>query len=159
MAALPLIFANPEIIPPLHKALPGAQLHPFAQDIQRCRSLIADLDSQTERRAWLLYDSSVALANNTPVKDLINLSHQNTLIGPAELDAGPRFPDLSAVFEDDTGLIVVQGSDPDLAAFPEPWVPVTAGVWEAIALKHRGYSLRGWVITDVEKWVNGIKRK
>jgi len=48
---------------------------------------------------------------------------------------------------------VVLGDDIDLSKFKEPWAPVTAGVWEAIALKHRGYQIKAWLISDLEKWI------
>ena len=123
------------------------------ENAARCQAQLASLRPYREGQAWLLFQGQTE-EENPAVIDHLNLTRQNPLIGPNDATFGPRFPDMSKVYEGDQGVLVVQGHDPALADFPEPHVAVTAGVWEAIALNHRGFTLHAWVMTDLEKWVS-----
>ena len=155
MTAAPIIFCSPEFKNRLEAVCPESQILACAFDLKTCQAQISSLNGQHQKVAWILLRGDEQKGLNQTVKDHINLSHENPLIGPVDLDQGPRFPDMSNVYEPQTeaGTIVVLGDDVDLIKFEEPWAPVTAGVWEAIALKHRGYSIKAWLIADLEKWV------
>jgi len=158
MSQTPLILCAPSFLDSLRTAFPEALITPFSDKVEDSLFQITALDNQDQRQGLLLFKSSGDVHHNEPVKDHINLSAQNTLIGPADLSKGPRFPDMSSVYEHDgKGLLVVLGQDPDLSNFDEPWVPVLSGIWEAIALKHRGYKINGWVIADLDKWIREKK--
>ena len=149
-----IIFCAPEFYPRLGQAFPNKTIVSYAEDITVCQEQVSGLDDQDLRQATLLLKGVHYMISNQPVKDHINLSNQNPLIGPADLSKGPRFPDMSSVYEGDDGIIAVFGEDEDLKNFKEPWAPVTGGVWEAIALKHRGYNIEAWIIADIEKWIS-----
>ena len=149
-----LIFCAADFISALNSAFPGALIYPFATNVANCRIQVAELDQHSQRQVILLYQTTDIRAQNEIVTDHINLSMDNPLIGPANLDHGARFPDMSAVYKhQNEGVIAVFGQDPALDYFKEDWVSVTAGVWEAIALKHRGYLIQAWIVADIEKWI------
>jgi hypothetical protein len=149
-----IFFCAPEFHGRLEQAFPQTTIISYSKDIAVCRELVAALDTQDLRHATLLLKGVHYMISNQPVKDHINLSKQNPLIGPADLSKGPRFPDMSSVYEGDHGIIAVLGEDEDLRNFDEPCAPVTGGIWEAIALKHRGYKIEAWIIADLEKWIS-----
>jgi hypothetical protein len=98
-------------------------------------------------RILMYYYSSETGDGLTPVKDHINLSAENPLIG---FSGEPRFPDMSRVYSEvgDDGVIVVQGNHEKLNSFPEQTVSVSSGVWEAIALAHQGKTIQAWVTSS-----------
>ncbi|NQV42414.1 MAG: hypothetical protein HQ506_08685 [Candidatus Marinimicrobia bacterium] len=149
-----IIFCAPEFQDRLMQAFPLITIISYSADIVVCREQIAELDGQDLRHATLLLMGVHYMITNHEVKDHINLSKQNPLIGPVDLSKGPRFPDMSSVYEGEDGIIAVFGEDKDLKEFKEPWVRVTGGIWEAIALKHRGYKINAWLIADIEKWIS-----
>ncbi|MBT3254241.1 MAG: hypothetical protein HN995_05370 [Candidatus Marinimicrobia bacterium] len=151
-----IIFCAPEFHNKLEYALPGGTIVSYSNDIAVCKQQVAALDSQDDRQVLLLFKGVHHIILNQPVRDHINLSKQNPLIGPVDLKKGPRFPDMSSVYEGKDGIIAVLGDDDDLKNFKESWAHVTGGVWEAIALKHRGYTVEGWIIADLEKWISSI---
>ncbi len=152
---IPIICA-PEFENKLRSSLPQLKLIAYSESIKTSQKQIAELDGHKDRQVTILFRSTQTLQDNQPVADHINLSNENPLIGPVDLKKGPRFPDMSSVYESEGGSIVVFGDDPDLESFKEPWVQVTGGVWEAIALKHQGYKIEGWIIADLEKWISSI---
>ncbi len=156
MTSSPIIFCDPKFLGELQGSSPHLIVLPFSKTIEGCQNAIASLEKQSKREAWMVFYNPDGKQENQPVVDHLNLTKQNPLIGPVDLNLGPRFPDMSSVYEGDEGIIVVQGDDEDLSKFDEPWVKVEGGVWEAIALKHRGYRIQGWILTDVEKWVRGM---
>ncbi len=151
-----IIFCAPEFQDRLEQAFPDKKIVSYSNDLSICRKQVADLDNQADRQVYLLYKGVHHIVLNQLVRDHMNLSRENPLIGPVDLTKGPRFPDMSSVYEDSEGIIAVLGEDEDLNNFKEPWAHVTGGVWEAIALKHRGYSIEGWIIADLEKWISSI---
>lgn len=154
MTPSPLIFCTPDFLEKLVKAFPLGKINSFSHNIGDCQQKIAALDSQPERVVHILFKGTEAQSLNQAVKDHLNLSRENPLIGPVDLNKGPRFPDMSSVYESNEGIIVVVGEDVDLNKFEEPWASVSGGVWEAIALKHRGYKIHAWLIADLEKWIS-----
>ncbi len=158
MSVAPIIFCATEFKDRLVALCPESLVLAYSPDLMTCQAQISSLDGLDQKQAWILFRGNEQEVHNYAVKDHINLSHENPLIGPANLDRGPRFPDMSAVYEPqaESALIVVLGDDVDLDKFQEPWAPVTAGVWEAIALKHRGYRIKAWLISDLEKWVREL---
>jgi len=156
MNPAPIIFCAPEFLEILNQTYPNVSILAYSEDISVCQEQVADLDHQASRHVVILYGSSQSLDINQPVKDHLNLSKQNPLIGPADLNKGPRFPDMSSVYEADKGVIAVLGEDEDLKNFQEDWVSVTGGVWEAIALKHQDYKIEAWIVADLEKWISEI---
>lgn len=151
-----IIFCAPEFHARLEQAFDQGIVVPYSTDISVCREQIARLDSQELRHVTLLLKGVHYMITNQPVKDHINLSKQNPLNGPVDLKKGPRFPDMSSVYEGEDGIIAVVGEDEELKNFKEPWAPVTGGIWEAIALKHRGYKIEAWIIADLEKWISSL---
>ncbi len=154
MSQTPIIICAPEFLVPLRKAYPAVNISSYTDDIKVCQEAITALDDLDGKHVRILYRSDQVLGDNQPVKDHVNLSKKNTLIGPADLSKGPRFPDMSSVYEAENGIIAVLGEDEDLKKFNEDWVHVSGGVWEAIALKHRGYQIEAWIIADLEKWIS-----
>ena len=154
MSPAPIIFCAPEFEHNLKRALPLGIIISYSESIKICREQVAALDEQNLHQVTILYKGLSVPDKNQPVKDHLNLSQRNPLIGPVDLSKGPRFPDMSSVYEGDDGIIVVVGKDKDLQNFKEPWIDVTGGVWEAIALKHRGYKIEAWVIADLDKWID-----
>ncbi|MCF7826879.1 MAG: hypothetical protein K9M55_09970 [Candidatus Marinimicrobia bacterium] len=154
MNSTPIIFCAPEFEKRLKLAYPRGRVISYSETIDLCRKRVSALDKQKLREVILLFKCLQDPPSNQVVKDHMNLSKLNPLIGPADVSKGPRFPDMSSVYEEDDGIIVVVGEDEDLPNFKEPWIQVTGGVWEAIALKHRGYSIEGWIIADLEKWIS-----
>jgi hypothetical protein len=151
--SLPL-FCDVAFQEELKQYCPTCQIFPFVTDVRECSSQIDALEGTDSNQVVLLYKAPQGSVENLAVKDHINLSHENPLIGPADLDKGPRFPDMSSVYEKpEDGVIVVMGEDSQLNSFTEPWVAVNYGVWEAIALKHRGVKIHAWLIADLQKWV------
>ncbi len=158
MSTTPIIFCAAEFVKPLKTVFPAARILAFSMQADQCLAGLDAADISDNSQAWILYQSSGNNSENMPVVDHINLSTENPLNGPADLDLGPRFPDMSSVYDDkeNAGVIVVLGNDKDMNNFSESWSPVTGGVWEAIALKHRGYNIRAWLISDLEKWVSEV---
>jgi len=154
MNSTPIIICAPEFENRLKLAYPRGSVISYSETIDLCQARVSALDEQKLREVILLFKGLQNPSSNQPVKDHLNLSKLNPLIGPADVSKGPRFPDMSSVYKAKDGMIVVVGEDEDLTNFKEPWVQVTGGVWEAIALKHRGYSIEGWIIVDLEKWIN-----
>lgn len=154
MTSQPMIFCDPELTATLATAFPLARLMPFSREVTAVTSNIDALDGLEAADVVLLFKAPEGQTENLSVKDHINLSAENPLIGPADLTQGPRFPDMSSVYNAQEGIIVVLGDDPRLIDFKEAWVPVDCGIWEAIALKHRGYSIHAWLIADLEKWIS-----
>ncbi|NQV13957.1 hypothetical protein HQ531_00760 [bacterium] len=155
MSDTPIIFCDPFFLGALKERFPAMVIRRFASDITSCQMQIASSDIIKQKTAWLLYRSMDNQLGNLIVKDHINLSGENPLVGPVDLSKGSRFPDMSSVYETHgkPGVVVVQGEDQALEDFEEPWAPVSGGVWEAIMLKHRGYTIHAWLIADLEKWV------
>ncbi len=154
MISDPIIFCAPEYQTKLMQAFPGGAVRAYSASLDVSRDQIAALDGQNVRLAIILFMGIQTPQSNQPVKDHINLSSQNPLVGPVDLSKGPRFPDMSSVYESKEGTIAVLGEDEDLNNFMEPWTRVTGGIWEAIALKQRGYKIQAWVIADLDKWIN-----
>ncbi|MBT3229168.1 MAG: hypothetical protein HOD43_09925 [Candidatus Marinimicrobia bacterium] len=154
MNPAPIIFCAPEFKNRLKQAFPQGSIVSYSESITVCREQIAALDVHKLQQAIILFKGLSDPDSNQPVKDHVNLSHGNPLLGPVDLSRGPRFPDMSSVYEENDGIIVVVGDDIDLQYFKEPWAHVTGGVWEAIALKHRGYNIEAWIIADIEKWIS-----
>ncbi|MCF7823109.1 MAG: hypothetical protein K9N35_02965 [Candidatus Marinimicrobia bacterium] len=152
------IFCAAEYVSAVEKLFPGLTIHSFATEVKQSRQKVSSLQAQKNSDIWLLFQPCQPLAENLPVKDHINLSSENPLIGPNQDDRGPRFPDMSSVYTDREGVIAVFGTDKDLDKFKEPWFQVSAGVWEAIALKHHGYRLRAWLVADLQKWGSELPR-
>jgi len=159
MSRIPIIFCAPGFQNALEAIFPGTQIIPFAGECEACSTQISAMDNLFEEPVWMLYQPNDHIKNNRVVKDHINLSSQNPLIGPVDLGRGPRFPDMSSVYEDQQkdGMVVTFGDDEDLESFDEPWISVESGVWEAIALKHRGCKIQAWIIEDLEKWINDTR--
>ena len=151
-----IIFCAPEFHSRLEQAFPSETIVSYSNDMAACRKQVAALDNQDVRQALLLFKGVHHIVINQPVMDHVNLSKQNPLIGPVDLNTGPRFPDMSSVYEGSEGIIAVLGDDEDLKNFKEPWAHVPGGVWEAIALKHRGYKVEAWIIANLEKWISSI---
>ncbi len=149
-----IILCAPEFHGRLEQAFPRGTIVSYSKDIAIGRERVAELDDQDLRYVTLLFKGVHYMISNQPVKDHINLSTQNPLIGPVDLTKGPRFPDMSSVYEGDDGIVAVLGEDEDLKNFDEPCAAVTGGIWEAIALKHRGYKIEAWIIADIEKWIS-----
>ncbi|NQT63811.1 MAG: hypothetical protein HQ556_12690 [Candidatus Marinimicrobia bacterium] len=151
-----LIFCAPDFHKRLEQAFPSGTIVSYSNDIAVCRKQVTALDSQDVQQVLLLFKGVHHMVSNQPVRDHVNLSKENPLIGPVDLSKGPRFPDMSSVYEGNDGIIAVLGEDEDLKNFKEPWAHVTGGIWEAIALKHRGYKVEAWIIADLEKWISSI---
>lgn len=149
-----IIFCAPEFEEPLQSTFTQTRVLSFSDTIADCQSIINSLTNETHQKVVILFKSDDSEKENQAVKDHINLSKQNPLIGPVDLERGPRFPDMSSVYEDIEGIIVVQGEDDDLRHFKEPWARVEGGVWEAISLKHQGYTIQAWLISNLEKWIS-----
>ena len=156
MKSASIIFCAPEFQADLATAFPKAQIYPFSTRSDDCRTQVAAMDNLLGSNVWILFQALDRSLNNSAVKDHINLTSDNPLIGAVDLDKGPRFPDMSSVYGDQgaDGVVVVLGEDDELENFNERWAAVNAGVWEAIALKHRGCNIRGWLIADLEKWIS-----
>jgi hypothetical protein len=154
MSQTRIIVCAPEYLKQVEQAFPQETAFSYSNNMDVCREQIARLDSQKIRHAVILFKGVHYMIANHPVKDHINLSTQNPLIGPVDLSKGPRFPDMSSVYEGEDGVIAVLGEDNDLQNLKEPWAQVTGGIWEAIALKHRGYKIEAWIIADIEKWIS-----
>ena len=150
------VFCSADFVNVLNRTFPETAIFTFAENVQDCRQRIKGLVIPKGSEVVFLFAAPSSFQQNQPVKDHINLSAENPLIGPADLDQGPRFPDMSSVYTGASanGWVVVLGSDPDLTDFKEPWAPVSGGIWEAIALAHRGCRIRAWLVADLEKWVN-----
>ena len=131
-------------------------VHGFSLDVNSVQKDIAGLNISKGQSIWLLFASAEGYRKNGPVKDHMNLCRENPLIGPVQGE-WPRFPDMSSVYTDTEGVIVVLGEDKDLVKFEEPWVGVCGGVWEALVLSQRGLTCRGWIVGDMEKWVNELE--
>jgi len=157
MISTPIIFCAPEFQDRLNQAFPQGNIIAYSEEsITVCREQVAALDELNLGEATILFKGIQALDTNQLVKDHLNLSNRNPLLGPVDLSKGPRFPDMSSVYKGDGEIIAVLGDDQDLQNFKEPWAHVTGGVWEAIALKHRGYQIEAWIIADLEKWISSL---
>ena len=154
MSSASIIFCAPDFLKMLKTAFPDTTIYPFSSKVDDCRQSITQLEGSQERSAIFLYQPVEMQSTNRFVKDHINLSPENPLIGPTTTASIARFPDMSNVYEDKEGIVAVFGEDEDLNQFDESWAHVTAGIWEAIALKNIGLSLRAWLISDLEKWIS-----
>ncbi len=155
MNSAPIIICAPEFEERLKQSLNYGTVVAYSDNMDICVKQISELDKQNIRETVILFKCFYPPLSNQRVKDHINLSKDNPLIGPADLSKGPRFPDMSSVYESNNdGIIVVVGEDKHLQDFKENLIQVTGGIWEAIALKHRGYKIYAWVIADLEKWIN-----
>ena len=149
-----IVFCDAEFLNTLTRAFPDVTVLPYSTIMEHCQSQLEDISTQPGHDAVILFKGRGTGLDNQEVSDHLNLSRDNPLIGPANLDVGPRFPDMSSVYEGQNGALVVFGEDEDLRSFDEPFVSVTGGVWEAIALKHRRFRINGWIIADIEKWIS-----
>ena len=132
MSPAPIIFCAPEFKNRLKQAFPQGSIVSYSENISLCRERVAALDEHKLRQVVILFKGLPDPDSNQPVKDHVNLSHDNPLIGPVDLSKGPRFPDMSSVYEGNDGIIVVVGDDIDLQNFKEPWAHVTGGVWKLL---------------------------
>jgi len=145
------IYCDPAFLDIIAKELGPSQATPFAENAVLAGHHVRSGNQTPE--AWLLFRSTESIQGNMPVVDHINLTAENPLIGN---DDPPRFPDMSNVYEagGEEGVLICQGEHPELAHFAETVIPVVAGIWEAIALAHRKVRIRGWVIGDLDDWIN-----
>lgn len=149
------IFCDPEFADTIRTAFPKAEIHPFSLDVHSVQADIRKLDIKNQAVVWLLMAPAESGYGNASVKDHMNLCRENPLIGPVQ-GKGPRFPDMSSVYQDNEGIIAVLGEDEDLVNFQEPWVGVCGGIWEALCLSQQGIKCKAWVISDLEKWVKEL---
>ena len=138
-----LIFTDPGFKLDLQAHYPEAVCHTFADSAEAAYRQSRDVEPGTD--CFLIYRSLSGDQGGREVKDHINLSYENPLIGSQD---APRFPDMSAVYpaRDPNAVIAAMGDTDRLRAWPEQTVAIASGLWDAIALKHRGASLRAWVV-------------
>jgi hypothetical protein len=147
------VFCDPVLEEKLKDLLQGENCHTFAgsphEAFEQSRRVRPD------ESCYLIFRSEMPISGPAAVSDQINLSYENPLVGQS---APPRFPDMSRVYEsgDGQGCIVAMGDLDKLKDWSEPTIPVTAGLWDAIALKHRGVRIRGWVVYREEE-LNSIR--
>lgn len=136
----------------LARWLPDALVFSLSTHPEEARQHVISWRAQGYQNFLLLFNPTETPAENLIVTDHINMTHENPLIGPHEEILGPRFPDMSAVYTDAVpdSAIVTMGSNKAFTTFREKTWPVHAGIYEAIALKASGASVRGWVVSKLE---------
>ncbi len=132
--------------------IPDTPVFVFRTEATRARKQIIGLREEGVKEFLLLFNPTDNLTENKPVADHINLTHENPLIGPTAAILGPRFPDMSRVYEktQPPGVTIVQGNHPGLESFRETTWPVRTGVFEAIALKASSATIYGWLVGKLE---------
>ncbi|OIO65140.1 MAG: hypothetical protein AUJ47_03080 [Candidatus Marinimicrobia bacterium CG1_02_48_14] len=136
----------------LARWLPEALVFSFGSTPEEVRKNVVSWREQGYQNFLLLYNPVETPTENLIVTDHINLTHENPLIGPQEAILGSRFPDMSAVYAEasSNGAIVTMGSSKAFSTFREKTWPVHAGIYEAIALKASGATVRGRVVSKLE---------
>lgn len=133
---------------------PDAQVGTFSASPEGARSQIRQWREVGYQQFILLFNPEETPAENLVVTDHLNLTYNNPLIGAHEEIFGPRFPDMSTVYTMDKtpeeDVVVVMGHHRGLETFREKVWPVRAGIYEAIALKASGATVRGWLVSQLE---------
>lgn len=142
----------------LARWLPDALVFTFSSDATGAREQVISWREQGYQNVLLLFNPIETPAENLTVTDHINLTHENPLIGPHAEVLGPRFPDMSTVYADGNsgGAIITMGENKAMTTFREKTWPVHAGIYEAIALKASGATIRGRVVGKLEELYSEI---
>ncbi len=142
-----IVLCDQEYVSRARRDHPNLSFEPFSDSADRAYQNARQISPGDEY--CLLYRSVEPDQENLPVRDHINLTTENPLFGNQD---DPRFPDMSRVydFQGENACVITQGDTGILSGWPEQTVPVAAGIWDAIALKHRGASLSAWVVGKPE---------
>lgn len=134
--------------------LPDAPVGTFSVSPERARRQVRQYREAGYQHFILLFNPEETPPENLAVTDHINLTYNNPLIGPHETIFGPRFPDMSKVYTPPAPasqeVVITMGYHKGLETFREKVWPVGAGLYEAIALKASGASVRAWMVSQLE---------
>ncbi|MCF7800697.1 MAG: hypothetical protein K9N34_01640 [Candidatus Marinimicrobia bacterium] len=140
--------------------LPDARVGTFSTSPEGARHQIRQWREAGYQQFILLFNPEETPSENLVVTDHLNLTHNNPLIGIHEDIFGPRFPDMSNVYTTDKTpgeeVVVVMGYHKGLETFREKVWPIRAGVYDAIALKASGATVRGWLVSQLEELYSEI---
>ena len=140
------------------KWFPEAPVFTFSSSPMGAREQVKVWREKGYQQFILLFNPVETPPENLVLKDHINLTHDNPLIGKHEEILGPRFPDMSSVYADSTpsGVVVCMGEHKALETFREKVWPIRAGLHEAIALNASGAIVRGRLVSQLEELYNEI---
>lgn len=140
--------------------LPDVPVGTFSLNPEGAREQVRQWREAGYQQFILLFNPEETPSENRVVTDHINLTHNSPLIGAHEDIFGARFPDMSTIYTTDKPhgekVVVAMGHHKSLETFREKVWPVRAGIYEAIALKASGATVRGWLVSQLEELYSEI---
>ena len=148
------IICDPIFYKDLKNWLPEAEITTFYSDpLPGAFDYLYDY--KNEEYVVMLFNAIGHEDGNLQVRDHINLTFNNPLIGKNDDTKGVRFPDLSNVYifsNDEESTVIASGETRQLSEYKDKIFTVKSGLNEAIVLAHAGIKIKAWLIGNLAEF-------